>query len=174
MQKNKQGQIAGQSLIFVLSIIIVGMLLLFGVKSIFSLKATQKNIEQVQLEKSISKEIQQMIGNYGSQSNTKIGLLDEFSEVCFADLSVRDRIGSIDARDPVTYYQRPYVQDILDSGVKENVFIRDTYLEHSFYVPGIELEQATDGFLCIQVRGGSINLGVEGKGKTAIVYEWGN
>lgn len=166
MQKNKKAQIQN-AFPMILGIIIVGMVLIFGYNSIFSVKEKAETVSYVQLKTTLENRIKEIKTDYGSISTLELDIPRSYSHVCFGE------VGNTNGADPkwVDGADLYLIYDSLDSEVKKNVFLFPDGSE-SVYVGPVDIVvpdtysapvQDSD-FFCLPVVAGKIKVRLEGKG----------
>jgi len=174
----RTGQIQGQVFIYILTIIVVGLLLLFGYRFFQGLLSQGCDVQEIQFKTDIENQLRQ---NIGYQSVTPIALDAPcgFSTVCFADSnSILTLAGSkipsaFDFTNSPT--QLAFVQDSLQSNVKRNVFLLkpDGSLNtRSIFSENVIANDSVRNYTCMDAKNNKFNILLTGTGRAVNVSEF--
>ena len=157
----KKSQMVGQIFIFVLAIVLIGFILLFGYNSIAKFKGKMDNVALVKLKSDLASEVQTISADYGSVKISDFDISEGVTDVCFIHTHpyMPTDINS----------DYPIMDDSVESGAKKNVFlIKDNTVEESFFIGAIAL---TENFKCFDVVANKIKVKFEGAGNHAKISE---
>lgn len=160
--RNKKAQAHTQIFIYILSIIIVAVILLFGYRAIdhFGKKADQVSYIKFKTD---FESIVRIIGpDYGSIKRQEFIIGKRYRQICFVD---SDYVES----KTISSSMHPIIQEMVLGGVGKNTFLMTDSVEDSFDVGEIE---ASSGFICINSTKGRVRIEFEGLGDRTEIREW--
>jgi hypothetical protein len=168
-----KAQIQSQVFIYILVIIVVGMLLLFGYKGIAGLRQQQCKVQEVTFLTSLQDALQENKA-YESSDEKELPAPCTANIACFVDTQFilgTDIIPDItDLGMPPSYYF--FVKDSVNSHIKRNVFILDgkgNLNERSIFLDSVIVDQ---NVTCLRAVRGSFKIRFEGTGKGTKVMSW--
>ncbi len=147
----KKAQIQSQVLVYVLALLIVGLVLIYGYQSIQKMKANAQIAEFIKFQDTVKKSVNSLKYDYGSVKKRTFYVPGDYREVCF---------GVPGQTYPSTVNKYPIIKDSLVSEAGRNVFLYPDGIE-SFNVTDIVVQ---DNFKCYNVVGGKITVTLEGMG----------
>ncbi len=159
--KQKKAQMTSQIFVYVLAIIIIAFVLLYGYKSIASMRDKSEQIDLLSFKKDIENEVIKMSGDYGSSRIVTIKVPSKYSQVCFIDLT----------QNPSSeiQYSHPLIYEAWGDD-SANVFLMDG-LAKEFqliqYQDNFLIEISPPGYLCIDAINTQIQFRLEGVGARA-------
>lgn len=162
---NRRAQIQGQVFIYILAIVVVGLLLLFGTRSIISILHQACDVQEVQFKTTLETVITQSIP-FGSSSNEYLDAPCDFVQVCFADTSVL-----IDPAAAAMSADNFFINNALASHVRRNVFLvrSDASINtRLFFEPAVAVA-APSNIVCVNKTNGKFGVFLEGKGKNVMI-----
>lgn len=139
-----RGQIAGQIFIFIAGMIIIGMIVLLGVRIFSNTNKTSENYVSIDFQKQVNSDAHSLVGSYGSSVTKKYSLPTGFNEICFVN---QDLVKTAD----ISSY--PIIQDSVSSGSDNNVFLIGPKGFGAFYSPDLNLVDSPY-FSCVSVTNG--------------------
>jgi hypothetical protein len=170
-----RAQIESQVIVYILAVVIMAMVLIFGYTAIHNLGEQARSYQLKLCEDDLTKGIESIASNYGSSRTlSNIKCPPEFTKVCFVNLDhpypetgandVMDYIGSID--------DYPIIQNRVSGMVEKNFERKNVFFcppcTEQFYVGKIAiLNQNGDDtmFRCLTpTGGGTLKLTVGGLG----------
>lgn len=149
-----KAQLHAQVLVYILSIIVLGIILAFGYKMIRDMQENNEEAIFIRFRQNVIASISDMEYDYGSRRKETFKTPSGIQEVCFVDLDEK----------PDTPY------DVIDDSihqVKKNVFLCPP-CTHSFYAGNITSDS---GYVCLSVTSGRITVWLEGLGRQVKVSE---
>lgn len=158
----RKAQVISQVFIYILTVVVFGIILLYGYNAIRNMSAKADQVLLIQLKKEIKNAIEKT--DYGSVTKQELSIPSRFNEICFVDLNYDPSplTGICNQGDPD--YQ-PLVCDSWDDDVKANMFlIKDKSTVESDDVGTIKIK-GSSGYICIKAFQGRVILKLEGKGK---------
>ncbi len=170
MRRNKKGQMGSQIVVFILALLIGGLVLVFGAYSINKMLNNAQQAREIQFEKDLIENIGGL--TYGSTRGVRLTPPGKHRLMCFADLDYL-RSPANAAPNPGTsawpIHNDPeyaIVYDSIFSDAPYNVFLMPDG-STSFDVSPLEIP---DGFLCLNITTGGVEVGFKGKGNRTLVF----
>ena len=160
MMRKKRAQSAGQVFIYVLTLIIVSVILIYGYNSIIDTRNKSEKIFQVKLQSDMKNLVDSLSSDFGS---VKIRTIDvgHFRQACFTETYDPPADRNIFGPPPKLQNIDPIIQDSFKSRTEENLFFIGDTVENSFYIGNISV--SPDVF-CVNVTNAKITIQLEGKG----------
>jgi hypothetical protein len=156
---NRKSQIESHMLIYVLVLVIVGTVLIFGYTAITSFLEKGNEAGKVELKSSLENTIKRMTPKFGSVEIGSFSVPTDYSEVCFMGTTNKDEL-------PLAFVQKyPLAADAVMSG--NNVFLAGD--RPDFFK--VEKLRLPNNVMCVPTVDGKMQLRVEGKGNAALVSE---
>ena len=161
--RNKKSQIQSQVFVYVLALVIMGMILLYGYKSISTMREKGEQIDLLTFKTDLADEISKMSSDYGSARIITLKSPAGFSEVCFIDLE-KNPSEDIRTTHPLVY--ESWIDDTA------NVFLIKDLAEEFQLIeennkPLIQIKNP--GYVCIQVINNRVSLRLEGIGGKSLL-----
>jgi hypothetical protein len=157
----KKGQIIGQVFIYVITILVFGIVLLYGYKAIGSMSKKADQVMLIQLKKDIADAVEKT--DYGSVLKYELTLPGKYNEVCFIDLP--------DDANIVMNSDYPLVYDSWIDKVSANMFlIQDKGTIESSYIGNIIIDDPN--YFCTKGIQGKLSVRLEGKGTKVRLSPW--
>ena len=177
--KKKSQMSVGQIFTYVIAIIVVGFVMLFGYKSIADLREKGKEADYIQFKSQLTAAIKLTKG-YGDVSQEIMSIPESYTEICFVSYYI-ETAGTPSSFTSNRDISKPIIENSVDDGVKKNIFlVRGNGDIESFFMDNVKVSPtlgpngpaANDpdrNFGCIQSTAGNIKIKFEGKGdKTQI------
>jgi len=168
----KKAQIQGQVFIYILMIVIVSLILLYGYRAIKDFGTKSEQISLIESKGMIKNAIDKNTA-YRRIRKVDVDLPTSFTHICFVSSEVIGeitRLGNPDDSDPSPIYTTGYeiIQDSVDTGYNKNMF---------YYPDGTEAMDVGNiviqgGFDCYRKVGGIVRLRMEGLGDSVKISEW--
>ncbi len=179
---SKRGQIAGQVLIYVMGLVIISLVVLFGYRAIKDFVSKSEDLALVDFRIKLTTTIEEMSSDYGSMKIVDFIVPKGFSKVCFLNKTAdQDDPGGkgICKVDSIDY--EPLVCNYWKDKSKENAFILGKKTE-AFFIGNEDTSQpyfsvkpvseaGKRGYLCPNIVNSRIKLRIEGKGKYAEISQ---
>lgn len=173
----KKAMVQAQVIMYIFGAIMVGGILLFGVKSITSLKNQGDAIQIIKFKDTLIKSIKDISVEYNSvQVINLISPSSKYSEICFYSIpktsdeltitsNILDQAKYILVKDVVNIE----TVGVSSQGPKENVFIMSQKgLEESLYVGSIEVKSDSGStFYCVTPKANKFTFIATGLGNSA-------
>lgn len=178
-----RAQIIGTTFIYILSIIVMALVLLYGYRAISSSIKTQEQISLISAESAIDKKIQEVGSQYDRVEQAEISVPQRFQALCFVDLSA-DNQQTRNICMPASEDYNPIICDMWTENAKKNVFFVESKSKvTSYYLEGISIDSDNDGaedtsecinpdcfYICVNVEAnGKATFWLRGTGKTAAI-----
>lgn len=162
--KNKRSQ-ANQVFIYILSVIIIGIILLFGYRAISQFGEKAEQVSYIKFKTDIQSIVRTMSSDYGSVKREEFIVGSVYKQICFVDSDATVSTLSDDIH--------PVIKDMVGSGVDKNTFLMTDSIEESFNVGKLEVDDdGPDSFICINSINGRIKVEFEGLGDRTKIREW--
>jgi hypothetical protein len=160
--KNK-GQIQSQIFVYILSIVIISLVLIYGYNAIKGFKERQEQITLVEFENDIRLLINQASPKYDSIEKGDIAMPSEFSSICFVDT---ESLGT-DENCELQGTSATVVSDAISSSTANIFLIPDG--SRNFKIGNLEVE---GGCICIPKTGSNAVFRVQGLGNGVRISTW--
>ena len=155
-----KGQLYGQIFIYILTIILVSFILVYGYNAVQNFKKRAEQVSCLKFKNDLVNAIDGISADFGSIKKKELQLCGGYSKVCFVEsFNSPNMPGNID----------PIIKDSILSGTGRNVFLVENIAKESFYAGKISVEPDV---LCINTVNSKISIRLEGKGNHAIVSQW--
>ena len=158
--KEKKGQIVGQIFIYVLAIVVMGAILIFGYNAIADFRSKSSQVSTIRIQSDVSSAIESLSSDFGSVKKKEI-FLDEYSSLCLVesfDSPVLSELG-VD----------PLIRDSVQSGTGKNAFLLKDTVEASFEVDSVSVDP---DLVCFEARSNRVELRLEGMGDHVKISAW--
>jgi len=158
----KKAQVQTQAFIYIFAIIVVSLILIVGVRAIFSFKKDTEKISLVNFQTDIKTRIAGVAAEYGSVEKVSILLPKEFKQVCFADKYTPYNFPG--------YTNYILINDLFNpvTRTSDNIFVLKTPTDFEQFKTSTPIElNPKGGFLCVNNTRGEIAFTLKGKGKYA-------
>ncbi len=155
-----RGQMAGQIFIYVLAVVVMGAILIYGYSAITDFRSKSEKISSIRLQSELSSTIHSLSSDFGSVKKKEIPM-EGFSSICFVESHEIPRLDdpSID----------PLIRDSVSSSTGKNVFLLRKSVEASFTVDPLSVDPDV---LCIPARGNAAHIRLEGRGDHVLLSSY--
>lgn len=178
---SRKGQIPGQILIYIMGLIIISLVVVFGYRAIKDFMKKSDDMAFIDFKTKLTNAVEEMSSDYGSVKTRDFVLPKEYSKICFVDTSVEKaerpnkKICQDLEPDLAKNQEEPLVCNYWKDESKENAFLigkktmplfignEETNAAYFKIAPKTEPEE--QGYLCINGVSSVIKLRIEGKGK---------
>lgn len=161
----KKSQI-GQIFIYVLTLVIISFILIYGYNAIKNFKEKSEQISLVKFKNELSNIVEIISPDYGSVKIRNIEVPSGYDEVCFVEY-YKGNFPLINT--PSLFDNHPILKDSVNSGVKKNVFLIREITEKSFFIGDIKVISDDNKILCFKVANNIIKIKFEGRGDHALL-----
>ncbi|MFO7678224.1 MAG: hypothetical protein R6V50_07585 [Thermoplasmatota archaeon] len=153
----KKGMVQGQTIMYVMGMIVVASILIFGFKSINSFRQQGEDMQLIKFKQTIVDSVSDIAQEYNSVEPVDVRGVSGVRKLCFA---------SDASQVPSKYF---LIKDSMSSDAKDNAFlVSEGEMQDSFYAGKIEV---VGGFRCFNSTGGRISFTLKGLGdKVEITY----
>ncbi len=144
----KKGQVTGQVFIYIISAVIIGFVLLFGIQAVLKILKTGCDVEMIEFKQGLEDRFKKGM-QHGVVNDRPISVpsCSNFAEVCFVQLDKE--------APPSLYSSRPLIYNSWEDKVEANVFFIADGPELFMYVKGLEVKNPF--WLCEPVVSGRIS-----------------
>ena len=158
MKLSRKSQNVGQIFIYVLTIVIVGAILVFGYMAIQDFVGRINKVSEVQFRNSVTDQIKKIANQHGTLKQLEFTLSSNPKSVCF--------ISSYGGIPPTLNVPYPLIMDAVKYNTTINVFILNVNKDivDSFKTTPVIV---SNGFKCFEVMNSRITLRIEGMGNYA-------
>jgi hypothetical protein len=171
----RKGQVAGQIFIYIIAIVVVGFILLYGYSAIKNFRERGDEVEFISLKTNIESSVKSIASDYGSVRRPDFAVPGKYTEVCFVD---RNKAAAADISGLCDSTKDDY-EPIACEGWKTkryNVFLIPDGSE-GFDVGEISIYNAATGegnapYICVPVVNGKLRVTLTGKGDRVQVEEY--
>lgn len=163
-----EAQLYGQIFIYILTLLIISFILIYGYKSISSFKGRTSQIVSLKLGEDLKNSVQRITPDFGSIIKKEIDI-GEASQICFVETyeNINNLNLPIDSNgNPIN---DPIIKDSIRSNSDKNTFLMGKSVLGSFYTGNISVQ---NDVLCLKSIGGKVSLKLEGKGDHALISSW--
>lgn len=166
---------------FILAILIIGLLLLFGVKYIMELGNKVNQIELVQFKTDLESSADEIRPVYGKWRKLELSVPQGVEAVCFvqhdtysaAPLYIQQQGLCLEGNDEYNFLMCNAWQDDPSRNVYTDPFDE---LEIGIFIEGLEVRQTTAMgdvyYLCTDTSSGVLQVKMTGKGDRVFIEEW--
>ncbi len=160
----KKSQIYGQIFIYILTVLLTSLILIYGYNSVKNFKDRAGQVSCIKFKNDIKGAIGNLEGDYGTVKRKDMELCSDYNSICFIDYNI-DR-NNIPPTDPI-------IKDSIISRTGKNVFlIGGSSSREAFEVGKLSVSPPVPQVLCIKSTGGKISLRLEGKGDYVELSQW--
>lgn len=153
-----KAQMIGQVFIYVMTVLIVSFLLFYGYKAIVNFKDKADQVSLIQFKNDLENAVESLSFDYGSVKVKEFTLPENTEKLCI--------VKNYPEMPKISGTGYPLMEDSINSGVTQNVFLLSSEIEESFFVENIDI---TGDILCKELIGNKIKLRIEGMGNHAII-----
>ena len=150
----KDSQLHSQIFVYILTIVLVSFIFVFGYNSIKNVRDRAEQISCLKFENELRNSIESISTDFGSVKRKDLQLCKEYSEVCFVDDNIVSRgspnfVDSTNTARPAD----PIIKNSIADGANKNVFLIDGIAKDSFYAGSISVN---GDVLCLNAINGKI------------------
>ncbi len=168
--RKMRGQINSQFLVYILAVVIMAIVLIYGYNAIVDMKDRANTVELITFKSDLKTAIKTMAVKYGSTKVESFKVPSGYTEICFVNLEYTDNDPS--AMIPATYpIMKNAVADMLTENVEpKNLFLCPKCTEQE-YVGNITLQEDGEevAYRCFDVQQSTIKIRIEGMGDRAVL-----
>jgi len=167
-----KGQLISQVFIYMLLLVMIGLILVFGYKAINAIQGGASVVDELQFRTIISSDIEKFSTEYGSVEKKRVPVPTAYNAVCFVSTeAILNRQTDFDSGYSL-------LEDSVADGSKENLFLfgKDTRDVKKYYVGNISVKstpgEPSGWGHCFHADKGEIKISYKGKGSYAELSEW--
>ena len=156
----KSAQLYSQIFIYILTIILISFILVYGYNAVQNFKTRAEQVSCLKFKNDLINAIESISSDFGSVKRKELQLCNGYVQVCFVETFESPNLpGKMD----------PIIKDSILSNTGRNVFLVEKTAKESFYAGKISVEPDV---LCISSVNNKINLRLEGKGNHVLLGKW--
>ena len=153
----KKSQVHGQIFVYILTVVLVSFILVYGYNAIKNLKNRAEQISCLKLKNDLQISVESILSEFGSIKIKEIDICGGYKKICFVETFETPFLTSnVD----------PLIRDSVSSNAGKNVFLVDKIAKESFYIGRISVDPDV---LCISEASNKVRLKLEGRGNHAIL-----
>ena len=160
-----KSQIYGQIFIYLLTIVLVGFILIYGYNAIENLRAKANQVECLNFKSDLKNTIESISSDFGRVKRADISLCSPYKQACFVETFEKFDKNNPQSNVPLD----PIIKDSLRAESGKNIFLVDKIAKEPFYAGNISV--ALDVF-CINSINGKVSLKFEGMGDHVALSQW--
>ena len=155
---NKIAQIQTQVFVYVIGLIIMGIILLYGYQSISAMREKGDQIDLLTFKTDMEQEVSKMSSDYGSARIITLKTPSGFLEVCFVDLEKNPHQDLI--------HTHPLVYESWTDKTANVFLIKDLAEEFQLIEENSEplIQIGLPGYVCTKIKHNRVNVRLEGIG----------
>ena len=159
----KKSQLYGQVFIYVLTIVLVSFILVYGYNTIQNFRQRAEQVACLKFQNDLRNSVETIISDFESVKRKDLQLCDNYDQVCFVET-----FEQFDRNNPQANINDvdPILKNSISSSSDRNIFLIGG---NSFYAGNISVQ---DDVLCINSKNGQISLRLEGKGDHVLISQW--
>ena len=161
----KKAQIQAQVFVYVLAMIVISLVLLYGYRSIGTMNERAKQVDILSFQNEVIRAVEKVSNDYGTVRTPSFNIPQDYVEVCFIDID----------NSPATELQseHPLVYEAWEDE-SANVFLITDLVDESFMIGESDdniLSIDEPNYLCIEVKNRQAKVRLEGMGGKARLSE---
>lgn len=161
----KKGQVIGQVFIYIITALIIGVVLLFGIRAIMQLMNTAEEARISTFLADFPKRLQADY-DYEKVDDKAIRIPGDFSEMCFIQINLSATLCGQQSMNP----PQPIIENSWKDCAQQNIFLVSKTDIRMMHVPDLRVNTPADKYLCVKSQGGVItNLIFRGRGSGVTV-----
>lgn len=165
MKFSKESQIYDQIFIYLLTIILVSFILVYGYNAVKDFRTRTDAISCLKFKNDLSNAVESILSDFGSVKRKDFHVCSDYKQVCFIETFTEfNRDSPQSNMIPIN----PIVKDSIKSSVDSNVFLIND-LPESFYIGNISVDA---DIFCINAVSKLISLRLEGRGSHVLLSQW--
>jgi hypothetical protein len=159
----KKAQVIGQVFIYIITALIIGFVLFFGVRAIMQLVKTADDVRIATFQKDFVNRLKADF-DYEKVDAKPVNVPGDFSELCFIELDERPTV--INCGLPITAPLNPVITNSWKDCARQNIFLIGSSGIKIMYVQGLKVKNGpTNKYLCVKPVNGIVqNLVFRGYG----------
>lgn len=168
-----KSQLYSQIFIYILTIILISFILVYGYNSIQKFRERAEQVACLKFENELRDSVEVISRDFGSVKRKELQLCKSYKRVCFVEshYKIPNKGSPISNIVPVD----PIIKDSILSNTAKNVFLIESIAKDSFYIGNVSVrdkEADTLDVLCINAKNNRVSIRLEGKGNHAFISQW--
>lgn len=155
----QKSQIYGQIFIYILTIVLVSFILVYGYNAVQNFKNRADEVACLKFKNDLSNAVESISSDFGSVKIKEFHLCPPYTKVCFVETFASPNLPS--STDPL-------IRDSISSNTGKNVFLVENIAKEPFYAGNISVEPDV---LCISSAGNKVRLKLEGRGNYVLLSQ---
>ena len=165
MLQNEKSQLYGQIFIYILTVVLISFIVVYGYNAIQNLRDRADKISCYKFKNDLRNAVQSILSDFGSVKRKDLQLCPGYNQVCFVETFNEFDTQNLKSNAPID----PIIRHSIASNVGRNVFLVDNMAKESFYIGNISVN---DDILCVSASDNRISLRLEGKGNNVLLGGW--
>ncbi len=164
----KLAQIQSQIFVYVIAIVVVSMILMFGYNAVKDFGQRAEEVALIQFEKDMTATFHTISSSYGKIEIKKVEVPGGFDTVCFVEAPIAQNYQNL-VFNGTSY---PIILDSVKSNTEKNLFLVGGLNIESFDIGNILIQQVPGefpGFICFKSKQGRVEFKLFGKGDHVLV-----
>jgi len=159
----KKGQVAGQIFVYIIAVVVVGFIIVYGYSAIKSFSQKEQQVEYITLKTDIENTFKSIVSDYGSIKRPDLNVPGKYEMVCFVDKTkaAAAQETGLCKEDSTDNLYEPVVCASWSLGQDNVYLVPDGSI--SWDVGNIQINNG-DAFLCIPVVNNKVNLQLKSLG----------
>ena len=168
----KKSQIHGQIFIYILTIVLVSFILVYGYNAIKNIQINAQQVSCLKFRDDLRNAVEIVSNDFGRVKKEDIEVCPPYKRVCFVETYDFRNVVKSNPRSNVPIDQ--IMKDNIKSETGKNVFLVDQVSKEWFYAGNISInaESTSLDVLCINAINSKISLKLEGKGDHVLLSQW--
>ncbi|MFC1723969.1 hypothetical protein ACFL0V_07575 [Nanoarchaeota archaeon] len=174
----KKAQVAGQIFIYIIAIVVVGLIIVYGYSAIKGFSQKGEQVEYINLKTGMENAFKSIVSDYGSIKRPDIDIPGKYKMVCFVDINRKvaaETFSLCSKEGPDDPIYEPVVCSSWQIGT-DNVYLVPDGSE-SWNVGPIIFKNdhkpyAGEGFMCFDVKNNKIKMQLKSLGDKVEVSEY--
>lgn len=164
-----KSQITGHVFIYIFTAVLIGVVFIYGFNAVNNFRQRAEQLSFLKFQNDLRNAVKEIYSDYGTEKLKAFDVPNKFSETCFMATypDFPTPLTSSDTIDPI-------VQDIVNSKVQKNIFLRNKegITTESFFIEEkIRIMDGTNNFFCIKSLNGKLKIKLIGKGDHAEIVK---
>lgn len=155
----KKSQIYGQIFIYILTLVLVSFILVYGYNAIQNFKKRADEVACLKFKNDLSNAVKSISSDFGSVKIKEFQICPPYTRVCFVETFASPNLPS--STDPV-------IRNSVSSNTGKNAFLAENIAKEPFYAGNISVEPDV---LCISSAGSKVRLKLEGRGNHVLLSQ---
>jgi hypothetical protein len=161
----KKAQIQSQIFVYILTMLVVGLILLYGYNAIKGFKQKQEDVTMIEVENQLKTLITSASSKYGSIEKAELNLPSAYEKICFADNTKLGPTSRLDCG--LSGQPKTIVVDSIKSSTANIFLVPDG--SKNFKIGKIIVD---NGCVCIGRTGSQTVFRIEGMGNGVKISSW--